>query len=55
MELETKISSDTAVYIRGAYKRFLPTQIVLNGLNLTIKERTMYVYFSSKSFNFAYF
>lgn len=43
MELNSKILSDTAVCIRNGYKRFSPTQIVLNGLNLTIKEHTMYV------------
>lgn len=34
-------SKNNAVQIRNAYKRYTPSAIVLNGLNLTVPEGTM--------------
>ncbi|CAH1388573.1 unnamed protein product [Nezara viridula] len=40
--MDQESTKETAVTIRGAYKRYGPTNVVLNGLNMSLPEGTIY-------------
>lgn len=41
IEISTISNKVNAVAVKNAYKRYTTTNIILNGLNLTVKEGTM--------------
>jgi hypothetical protein len=41
--MDKMVEEDCMVKIRGAYLKYGAEQVVLSGLNLTVKQREMYV------------